>query len=320
MSEYAIGVDLGGTNLRAAAIDRSGNMLDHIAEAHFSSGREALLTGIVETISSLRAKYSAEGLAGIGVAVPGFIHLKEGIVRNSPNLALIENFPIRDEIERRLGTMVLLENDANAAALGEKWMGAGRGVDDLVLLTLGTGVGGGIISAGRVVRGYLGMAGEVGHLVVVPNGNPCGCGSQGCVEKHASATAVTGMARLMHLGDNLASKEVYDLALQDSETGAKAREIWRVVGESLGAALATLVNLLNFPLYLLGGGVLAAWDLFAPSMFRTVELRSATYRFSRPTTRIERAALGNQAGLYGAAYLPWIEGEREVTQATFRPV
>jgi glucokinase len=307
MYEYAIGVDLGGTNLRAAAIERSGNMLDHITEAHFSPGREALLTGIVETISALRARYGQQGLAGIGVAVPGFIHLKEGVVRNSPNLALIENFPIRDEIERRLGTTVVLENDANAAALGEKWMGAGRSVDDLVLLTLGTGIGGGIISGGRVVRGYLGMAGEVGHLVVVPNGNPCGCGSQGCVEKHASATAVTGMARLMHLGDNLASKEVYDLALQDNNTGAKAREIWRVVGETLGAAIATLVNLLNFPLYLLGGGVLAAWDLFAPAMFHTVEQRSATYRFSRSTTRIERAALGHEAGLYGAAYLPWVE-------------
>jgi glucokinase len=111
----------------------------------------------------------------------------------------------------------------------------------------------------------------------------------------------------MHLGDNLTSTEVYGLALEESEAGAKAREIWRVLGESLGAALATLVNLLNFPLYLLGGGVVAAWDLFAPAMLRTVEQRSATYRLSPATTRIERAVLGNQAGLYGAAYLPWVE-------------
>lgn len=307
MLEYAIGVDLGGTNLRAAAIDRSGNMLDQVAQAHSSPGREALLTEIVEAISRLRVKYGSEGLAGIGVAIPGFILLKEGVVRNSNNLAVIENFPVRDEIARRLGTAVILENDANAAALGEKWMGAGRGVDDLVLLTLGTGVGGGIISAGCVMHGYLGMAGEIGHMVVVLNGNPCGCGSQGCLEKHASATAVTSMARLMHLGDNLPSRKVYELAFEESEAGAKAREIWRVVGESLGAAIATLVNTLNFPLYLLGGGVTAAWDLFAPAMLRTVEQRSATYRFSRTTTRIERAALGNKAGLYGAAYLPWTE-------------
>jgi glucokinase len=307
MSEYAIGVDLGGTNLRAAAIDRSGKMLDKVAESHFSAGREALLQEMVRTIAALREKYGPGGLAGIGVGVPGFISFREGIVRNSNNLVFIENFPIRDELERRLGTSVILENDANAAALGEKWMGAGRDVDDLVLLTLGTGVGGGIISGGRVIRGFLGMAGELGHVVVVPNGNPCGCGSQGCVEKHASATAVTAMARLMHLGENLSSKEVDDLAQSGDESGAKAREIWRVFGETLGAILATQVNTFNFPLYLLGGGVLPAWERFAPAMLRVVEQRSATFRLSQGATRIERALLGSDAGLYGAAYLPWIE-------------
>src|SRR5206468_2644423 len=144
------------------------------------------------------------------IGVPGFILLKEGIITNSNNLACLENFPIRDEIERRLKTRVVLENDANAAALGEKWMGAGREVDDLVLLTLGTGIGGGIISGGRVLHGFLGMAGELGHITVVPNGNPCGCGNQGCVEKHASATAISAMAGLLHLGEDLSPKEVND--------------------------------------------------------------------------------------------------------------
>src|SRR5215467_10225133 len=223
MADYTIGMDLGGTNLRAAAIDKAGRMLDKISGAtNFAEGREAVLGDIAAAIAKLRDKHGAVGLKGIGVAVPGFIRMKEGLISASNNLPYLEGVPVRDEISRRLGTTVVLENDANAAALGEKWMGAGRSVDDLVLLTLGTGIGGGIISAGRVVRGYLGMAGEVGHLIVVPNGNPCGCGSQGCVEKHASATAVTGMARLMRLGDNLASKEVYDLAFQDGETGAKA--------------------------------------------------------------------------------------------------
>jgi glucokinase len=308
MIEYTIGVDLGGTNLRTAALDRSGKMLEQIAESHFSAGREALLDEMVRSISRLRDKYGSAGLAGIGVGVPGFIAFREGIVRNSNNLSFIENFPIRDELERRLGSPVILENDANAAALGEKWLGAGREVEDLVLLTLGTGIGGGIISGGRVIRGFLGMGGELGHLIIVPNGNPCGCGSQGCVEKQASATAVTAMARLMQLGENLSSEEVYRLAQHNDETGQKAREIWRVMGESLGAVLATLVNIFNFPLYLLGGGVVAAWDLFAPAMMRTVEQRSATYRLSAGTTHIEQAMLGNNAGIHGAAYLPWVEG------------
>ena len=308
MRDYSIGLDLGGTNLRAAAIDRSGAILEKISgSTPFSSGREPVLADMVSAISLLREKYGAAGLAGIGMGVPGFILFKEGIIRNSNNLPFLENFPIRQQIEQRLGTSVTLENDANAAALGEKWMGAGRGVEDLVLLTLGTGIGGGIITGGRVIRGYLGMGGELGHLIAVPGGNPCGCGSQGCLEKHASATAVTAMAQLMRLGEALTSKDVYDLALRDDETGLKAREIWRVVGENLGAILAMLVNTFNFPLYLLSGGMLPAWDLFAPPMIRTVEQRSATYRFSRTTTRIEPATLGSEAGLYGAAYLAWLE-------------
>ncbi len=308
MNEYAIGVDLGGTNLRAAAIDRSGRILDKISgNTNFSEGREAVLHDIVTAIQKMRDEQGPSGLAGIGVGIPGFIRMKEGFLTNSNNLPYLENFPVRDEISRRLGTKVILENDANAAALGEKWMGAGREVDDLVLLTLGTGIGGGIISGGRVIRGFVGMAGELGHITVVPNGNPCGCGNQGCLEKHASATAVTAMARLMQLGEELSSKEVYDVALQAGEKGDKARTIWRVVGEALGVALASLVNTFNFPLYLLSGGMLPAWEFFAPHMMRTLERHSFTFRTTKAETRVAQATLGNEAGLYGAAYLPWLE-------------
>jgi glucokinase len=308
MVPYAIGVDLGGTNLRAAAVDRSGKMLDRISgSTNFTEGREAVLSDIVSAIQKLRKKCGAGDLAGIGVGVPGFIRMKEGYVTMSNNLPYLQNFPVRDEISRRLGTLVILENDANAAALGEKWIGAGRDVDDLVLLTLGTGIGGGIISCGRVMRGFVGMAGEMGHMTVVPSGNPCGCGNQGCLEKHASATAVKAMARLMQLGDDLTSKDVYDLARQAGERGDKARTIWRVVGEALGIALATLVNTFNFPLYLLSGGMLPAWEFFEPHMIRTMEQRSFTYRATKSETRIAQATLGNEAGLFGAAYLPWLE-------------
>ena len=301
-------MDLGGTNLRAAAIDRSGTILEKISGAtKFSEGRDALLADMAQAISRLRDRHGADGLAGIGIGVPGFIQLKEGVIRNSNNLPFLENFAIRDELGRRLSTVVILENDANAAALGEKWMGAGREVDDLVLLTLGTGVGGGIISGGRVIRGFAGMAGELGHIVIVPEGNPCGCGSQGCVEKLASATAVTAMARMLHLGDTITSKDLDDLAHRDDDSGRKARQVWSAMGQALGATLAMLINTFNFPLYLLSGGMLPAWDLFAPAMMRTVEERSATYRLTKGATRIEPATLGNEAGLYGAAYLPWLE-------------
>ncbi len=303
MPEYSIGLDLGGTNLRAAAIDRAGHVLDRRATAaNPAAGREAMLGAMVEAIAELRDACGAGDLAGIGIGVPGFILLKEGIIRNSNNLDCLEDFPIRTEIERRLNTHVILENDANAAALGEKWMGAGRDVDDLVLLTLGTGVGGGIISGGRVLQGYLGMAGEFGHITVYPDGNPCGCGNRGCLEKHASATAITAMASMLRLGEGLTARDVYELALGGNE---KASRIFVAMGQALGIALATLVNTFNFPLYLLSGGVLAAWDLFAPPMIEEVRRRSFAFRTT--ATRIEKATLGNEAGLFGAAYLPWVE-------------
>jgi glucokinase len=302
MSEYSIGIDLGGTNLRAAAIDAQGRMMDKIAgSTALQAGRDAVIDDMVRSIETLRARLGEHDLRGVGIGLPGFIQMDKGIIVGSNNMPEFENYPVRDEIERRLGAKVILENDANAAAQGEKWMGAGREVDDLVLLTLGTGIGGGIIVGGRVLRGQLGMAGELGHLTVVPNGNPCGCGNRGCVEKHASATAIAAMARLMGLGHDLTAEDVYKLAVEGNE---RAAAIFRTMGEALGVALANLINIFNFPLYLLSGGPLPAWDFFAPAMLAEVERRSFTYRHA--PTRIEKATLGNEAGLYGAAYLPFL--------------
>ncbi len=300
MSDYSIGVDLGGTNLRAAAVDERGVMLDKIAGGtQLQAGRDAVIVDIVESIETLRSRLGEHNLAGVGVGVPGFILMDEGVIVGSNNMPEFDHYPVRDDIERRLGAKVILENDANAAALGEKWIGAGRSVDDLVLLTLGTGIGGGIIIGGRVLHGSVGMAAELGHLTVVPNGNPCGCGNTGCLEKHASATAISAMARLIGLGHELTAEDVYKLAVNGDE---KARMIFRSMGEALGIALANLINIFNFPLYLLSGGPLPAWDYFAPAMRAEVERRSFTYR--NAPTRIEKATLGNEAGLYGAAYLP----------------
>lgn len=302
MNEYSIGVDLGGTNLRAAAVDREGHILEKISvDTNFEGGREAVLGDIVNSVNELKRSLGARPLAGVGIGVPGFILLKQGFITNSNNLPYLENFPVRDAIEQRLGTPIILENDANAAALGEKWMGAGRGVDDLVLLTLGTGVGGGIIMGGQVLHGMDGMAAELGHLTIDPFGPPCGCGNLGCLEKLASATAVESTAMLMSLSAQpLTSKEVYQLAV-DGNT--KAQAIFGQMGRALGIALANLINTFNFPLYLLSGGMLPAWDLFWPELEAQVKMRSFTYRNSK--TRIEAATLGNEAGLIGAAYLPF---------------
>jgi glucokinase len=299
MADYSIGVDLGGTNLRAAAVSRSGEVLVKITgRAQLSQGRDTVMGDMISSIQKLRDKCGASGLAGVGIGVPGFILIEKGLILGSNNLPEFENFAVRDYIEQHLGTAVTLENDANAAALGEKWIGAGRKVDDLVMLTLGTGIGGGIISGGKVLHGSDGMAGELGHMTVVPNGNPCGCGNTGCLEKHASATAITGMARMVHLGLDLTAKQVAELAIAGDE---RAQMIFESMGAALGNAIATLINIFNFPLYLLSGGVIGAWELFAPCMLAEVKRRSFAYR--KTDTRIERAALGNEAGLFGAAYL-----------------
>ncbi len=303
MSDYSIGVDLGGTNLRAAAISREGRMLDKISgSTHLSAGRDAVIDDIVRSIVTLRDRINGDRLAGVGIGVPGFIIIEKGLIVGSNNLPDFEGFPVRDAIEKQLGTQVILENDANAAALGEKWIGAGTHVNDLVLLTLGTGIGGGIISRGRVVHGHVGMAGELGHMTVNPNGNPCGCGNFGCLEKHASATAITAMARMLSLGENLTAEAVYKLAVGGN---TKAHMIFEAMGSALGIALANLINIFNYPLYLLSGGVLPAWDFFAPAMLREIEKRSFTYRNAK--TEVGKATLGNEAGLYGAACLPLMD-------------
>ena len=303
MSDYTIGVDLGGTNLRAAAVDRDGKLIHRVASATpASSGRDSVIDEIVRAIQTTQRALANHTLQGVGVGIPGYILMDQGIVVGAPNLPEFVNYPVRDEIEKRLGTRVILENDANAAALGEKWMGAGRDVHDLIMMTLGTGIGGGIILGGKALHGDLGMAAELGHITVVPNGNPCGCGNRGCVEKYASATAVSAMAKMLNLGPDLTAEEVYRLARGGNE---RAKSIFETVGTALGVALASLINIFNAPLYLIGGGMVGAWDEFSAAMLAEISRRSFTYRTHPP--RIERATLGSDAGLYGAASLGWKE-------------
>ncbi len=308
VADYVVGVDLGGTNLRAGIFRRNGDMIEKFGRpTNIDRGRDALMDSIVGAIDKVTGARRGEKLAGIGLGVPGFILLDKGIVTKSPNLPGLENFAMRDALYERVKVPVVLENDANAAALGEKWMGAGRQFDDLVLLTLGTGIGGGIISGGKVLHGYLGMAGELGHITVEPhNGAPCGCGASGCLEQHASASAIARMAQeaikvnrspaLARFGEDVTSEDVYKAAIAGD---AEARSIFERMGRALGIGLGILINTFNFPLYLLSGGVLAAWDLFAPAMLEEARSRSLTLR--QTDTRIDKAALGDEAGLYGAA-------------------
>jgi glucokinase len=336
MPNFSIGVDLGGTNLRIAAVNQQGDLMEKVTlGTRVALGKDHVIREMCDAIGSLAAKFrSSATLQGIGIGVPGIIDMKTGMLRESPNLPGWAGTPVQAEIERLLGTRVILENDANVAALGEKWLGAARGVDNMVMLTLGTGVGGGIVLKGRIWHGMTGMAGEFGHMTVEPEGPPCGCGNRGCVEQYASATAVVRMAkeaiasgRAPELAKAASSdpefnaKAIYNLAIQGDE---EARKIFARVGRALGICIANLVNAFNLNMYVVGGGVSSAWEAFSPFIFEELWQRSLVYaataaassladRAGAPghvgsggsaRTIVTRALLGSDAGLYGAAELP----------------
>lgn len=324
MSAFAIGVDLGGTNLRVAAVDQAGKQLETITTGtEVKRGRDSVINEMCQAIQSLAAKFlDSRKFAGIGIGVPGIIEMEKGTIRQAPNLPGWSDYPVKREVERRLGTSVILENDANAAALGEKWLGAARDVDAVCLLTLGTGVGGGVVLDGRIWHGMTGMAGEIGHMTVYPDGVVCGCSNRGCLEQYASATAIKRMAleaigtgkapelaRAMSENPEFSAKVVYQLATQGDP---QAQMIFDKVGQALGIALSSLINIFNFPMYVLGGGVASGWQAFSPVMFKEIAWRSVVYRSvgagdavpGRNKTMVTTALLGSDAGLIGAARLP----------------
>jgi len=319
-STFTIGVDLGGTNLRIGAYSQDSGLLDTIPLAtRLADGRDAVTADMCNAIRQLLGRYAPQRrLAGIAIGSPGPLELPEGVLRRPPNLPGWDGFPLRRTVEGALGRPVLVQNDANVAAFAECLLGRGKmlGVDSLCMFTLGTGVGGGIILRGKIWDGVTGMGGEVGHLNIwTEGGMPCGCGSQGCLEPHASATGVRKMADAMiargtapglealrAANPAFSAREVAELAA-DGDTDAQA--IYQSVGRSLGIGLASLVNTLNLPLYVLGGGVAKAWDIFSPALFEQLTQRSYIYRLTSGTTHVTPSVLGPDAGLLGACLLPF---------------
>jgi glucokinase len=334
MPDFSIGVDLGGTNLRIAAITTDGQLLEKITlGVKLTLGRDHVIGEMCDAIHRLTEQYRRSGtFVGAGIGVPGIIDMETGMMRKSANLPGWSDYPVRDEIERRLGARVFLDNDAKVAAFGEQWLGAGRGVDNMAMLTLGTGIGGAIVVNGKIFYGMNGMAGEFGHVTVEPDGVPCGCGNHGCAERYASASALVRMAReAIATGDapglakaansdsEFSARSIYNLAIQGDED---ARRIFHRFGQVLGILLAGLINVLNLEMFVIGGGVVSAWDAFAPTMFEEMRERSIVYATTAPDdpsarqgavadrivtrkkTIITQALLGSDAGLYGAARLP----------------
>jgi glucokinase len=324
-----IGVDLGGTNLRVAAYAPDQGIVDSLMlRTRLEAGPMCVVDDMCDAIARLvNRNANGRALAGIGVGSPGPLELPAGRLHHPPNLPGWDGFPLLDEIEKRLSRPVVLESDANLAALAEYALGLGRdlGIDSFCMLTLGTGVGNGIVLNGRVWHGANGMGGEAGHMTVEPDGPLCGCGNNGCLEACASATALVNMAERMiaeggasglaDLKTGSASLTALDLATAARQGDPDARSIYVRAGRSLGICLAGLVNIFNLPLYVIGGGVAVSWDLISDSLFAELERRSYVYALTAPGraaakgmpgggTKVLPAKLGSEAGLLGACILP----------------
>lgn len=301
--------DLGGTNLRMAAVSRTGEILHRLkVETPKAERPEEIISATIEAANECRAAIGrAGGIRAIAAAVPATINAERGIILKAPNLPALDGFRFGAAVSNKLNLPVVLENDANAAAIGEQSFGAGRGFQNVVAVTLGTGVGGGIIIDGKILRGIDGTAGEIGHICVEPFGATCGCGSRGCVEQYSSATAIVRLVRelenqypksVLQNKAHLTSADVYAAGANGDEL---ALEVFRQMGFYLGVALASLVNVLNPEAIVIGGGASAGWDLFIPYVEEQIRQRA----FQEPAVRVKimRASLGDDAGILGAAKL-----------------
>ncbi len=317
MDRVVIGVDIGGTNLRAASIDKRGKI---VSRRSVSSDAKKGIQFVMENLISLLSEILAgESISGIGIGIPGIIDVDKGILTQAPNISEVKNYPIKDRLTHEFGSAidVIIENDANCAALGEWWLGTGKDVDSLVILTLGTGLGGGIILNGKLWRGVNGMGGEIGHMTIDPDGPRCNCGNFGCLESFASAEAIRRKVREGLRNKNLNTmvrEDIKDRRIHDipeivsraARLGDKfSLEIWESFGRALGIAIANLANLLNVEMIIIGGGLSNSWDLFKDTVVKEAKRRGL--RAPMENIKIRKCKLGDDAGLLGAAYLALTE-------------
>jgi glucokinase len=306
-----IGVDVGGTKVAAGVVDDDGKILRDARRPMPAMDPKAAVEAIVDAVEDLRAEHQVHA---IGIGAAGFVDVGRSMVLFAPNIAWRDE-DIGADISTRLGVPVVVENDANAAAWAEYRFGAGQGESHLVLVTVGTGIGGGVVVDGRLYRGRYGVGAEVGHMVLVDGGRPCGCGQLGCLEQYASGHALAREARTRAADDRAGSELLRSLgdgtpegisgkhvttAAQQGDPVAKAA--FEAVGTALGAGLASMAAVLDPGLFVIGGGVSEAGDLLvgpARAAFST-HLTGGDYR---PHAEVRLAALGNAAGIVGAADL-----------------
>lgn len=302
-TKKVLGIDCGGTFLKAGLIDRAGNLLDkYSVPTNLSNGLEAFISDFHRIIT----KYK-EDIEGVGIAFAGPLDSKTGIIEEPPNFPKEwHNLPLAKILEKKCNIPVSIENDANLAALGEYWQGAGQGANVLVILTLGTGIGGGIIINGQIWNGSSGIAGELGHISVADTGIVCGCGNIGCVETFASSTAVLRIAKDIQNNqdvdtklkdeEHLTAEKVYKIAQAGDRV---AKNIFISVGKNLGKLIAIICHVIGPDRFVISGGGAGAWDMFYDTMLQTVKEKCFKKEFSNLT--IVKSKLNGMSGIYGAA-------------------
>ncbi|GAA3664910.1 ROK family glucokinase [Nocardioides ginsengisoli] len=305
MSTLTCGIDIGGTKIAGAVVDATGEVLAEARVESPATDAQAVETAVASLVTRLAGDHS---FGAVGVGAAGYVAADRSTVLFAPNIAW-RNEPLGDELARLTGLRVVVENDANAAAWGEFRHGAGREVDDQLMITVGTGVGGGVVSGGRLLRGAYGVAAEVGHLCVVPQGLPCGCGNLGCLESYGSGTALVRNARrnpspelLARAGGDPAAITGPLITRAAFDGDAFAIEQLAEIGRWLGHGIASLVAVLDPGLVVIGGGVVEAGDLLLDPIREAFD-RELTGRGYRPRAEIVPALLGNRAGMIGAADL-----------------
>ena len=310
MTRYALALDLGGTHVRAAVVDERGHVLRAVrTRTHAEQGPDAVIERMLALARQILEQRSEdERILGVGVAAPGPVDVASGMVMHPPNLPGWGTVPLADLISRSLDVPVWLGNDANLAALGEHRFGAGRGVAHLIYITVSTGIGGGIIVDNRLLVGAHGLAAEVGHMPLVPEGPLCGCGHRGHLEAIASGPSIAreAQAAVARGWKTSLAKVDHPLRAEDVVAAARdgdqvAREILARAGEFLGRGMALLAHLFDPQRFVIGGGVSNAGDLLLEPA------RAAARRHVLPAYRdtfdVVRAQLGDDAGLVGAAAL-----------------
>ena len=303
-----VGVDIGGTNILAAVVTSEGEIVAKARRATDPSDPDQIEHAVAEAVADLMGSYE---VAGVGVAAAGFVSADRRRLLFAPNIAWRDH-PLADRLEALVGRSVIIENDANAAAWAEYRFGAGRGISDMVMLTLGTGLGGAIVTNGNLVRGAFGAAAELGHIKIVPDGHYCGCGQEGCWEAYSSGTALGKLAQSVATTDPEGSRPMLALAdgqpLSGAHVSAAARagdpvatRLLRRFGKYLGIGIATIAAVTDPELVVVGGGIAsAAGDLILPSA-RKAFLQRLSGRGFRGELTITTAVLGNDAGIIGAA-------------------